>query len=118
MKKIIFTMIFSLMLCLSVNANENNTMNTEAYSMNVNTEVLSKTLNASKDQSECIHDIMNIFCAQMENIKYETVETSREKMLNNTVDMNINYMKQVLDDNQYKKYLMILNATIKNRGLR
>lgn len=118
MKKIIFTMIFSLMLCLSVNANENNTMNTEAYSMNVNTEVLSKTLNASKDQAECIHDIMNIFCAQMENIKYETVETSREKMLDNTVDMNINYMKQILDKEQYKKYLMLLNTTLTNRGLR
>ena len=118
MKKIIFTMIFSLMLCLSVNANENNTMNTEAYSMNVNTEVLSKTLNASKDQSECINDIMNMLSIQMENIKYETVKATREKMLTNTLDMNTNYMKQVLDDNQYKKYLMILNATLKNRGLR
>jgi len=118
MKKIIFTMIFSLMLCLSVNANENNTMNTEAYSMNVNTEVLSKTLNASKDQSECINDIMNMLSIQMENIKYETVNTTREKMLTNTINMNTNYMKQVLNDNQYKKYLMILNATLKNRGLR
>ena len=118
MKKIIFTIIFSLMLCLCVNANENNTMNVEAYNMNVNTEMLSKSLNASKDQTECINDIMNIFHAQMENIKYETVETSREKMLDNTVDMNIKYMKQILDKDQYKKYLMILNNTLVNRGLR
>lgn len=118
MKKIIFTIIFSLMLCLGVNANENNTMNVEAYNMNVNTEMLSKSLNASKDQVECINDIMNLFCVQMETIKYETTEVTREKMLNNTLEMNINYMKQILNKDQYKKYLMLLNTTLTNRGLR
>lgn len=118
MKKLIFTMIFSLMLCLGVNANENNTMNIEAYSMNVNTEVLSKTLNATQDQAECIHDIMNVFAAQMENVKQESLESSREKMLENTLEMNTKYMKQVLTKEQYKKYLMILNTTLTNRGLK
>ena len=118
MKKIIFTMILSLMLCLNINANEANAMNTEAYTMNVNSEVLSKTLNASKDQAECIHDIMNLFSVQMENIKTETVESSRQKMLDNTINMNINYMKQILDKEQYKKYLILLNTTLTNKGLK
>ena len=52
MKKIIFTIIFSLMLCLGVNANENNTMNAEAYNMNVNTGSLLIEIGADSNTVE------------------------------------------------------------------
>ena len=118
MKRIILTITMSFMLFFTAMADENNTHNVEAYDIHVNTEALAKCLDASKDQAESIDNIMQIFAAQMDNAKTEDNAVVRSKMLDNTVGMNINYMKHVLTDEQYKKYLTVLNTTLKNRGLR
>lgn len=118
MKRFIITIAMSFMLFFTAMAGENNTQNTEAYNITVNTEKLSNSLSASKDQAESIYDIMKIFSAQMDNAKLETNDSTRSKMVDNTIAMNINYMRQVLSDEQYKKYLTILNSTLRNRGLK
>lgn len=118
MKRIILTITMSFMLFFTAMAEGNNTHNAEAYEMNVNTEALARSLNVNKDQTESIENIMQIFVAQMNNTKVEDNDSTRTRMLENSVNMNINYMKQVLTDEQYRKYLSILNSTLSNRGLR
>lgn len=118
MKRIILTIAMSFMLLFTANAENNSTNNTEAYSITVNTERLANALGANEDQKECIDNIMGIFSAQLENTKFEVSDSARNRMLDNTVDMNINYMRQVLNPTQYRKYLTILNSTLNNRGLR
>ena len=118
MKRFIITIAMSFMLFFSAMAENNNTSNADAYSVNVNTERLSEYLGASRDQAESIQDIMKLFVSQMDNTRVEGNKSARDKMLDNTVSMNINYMRQVLNDDQYKKYLSVLNMTLKNRGLK
>lgn len=117
MKKII-TFAIALIFALTVNANESKMANTEAFNLTVNTEKLADALNASKDQSDAIDDIMKLFEVQMESIKTEESYASRENMLNSALDMNIKYMRAVLNDKQYKTYLILLNTTLYNRGLK
>lgn len=117
MKKTIILAI-SLIFALNISANEFNTTNAEAFDMkNVNIEKISCSLNASKDQKESIIDVMSLFVNQMECIKTEQSTTSRNKMLDNALKMNIEYMKSILDENQYRRYLSILNSTLVNRGI-
>lgn len=118
MKKI-YTLAVSLFIALNIFATENNMSNAEAFTMdNVNLTKLSESLNASSDQSDAIIDVMNLFVNQMECIKTVGSTSSREKMLNNAVEMNIKYMKSILNREQYKRYLTILNSTLVNRGLK
>lgn len=108
----------SFMLFFSAMAGDNKIESTEAYHINVNTESLTRTLETNKDQNDAIANIMEIFSAQMENTRVEDNATTRAKMLNNTINMNLMYMRQVLTNEQYKKYLAILNSTMHNRGLK
>ena len=117
MKKI-FTIAISLIFALTISANENKMANTEALSMNnVKIERLSMSLNASIDQIDAINNVMTLFVSQMETIKTESSINTRKKMFDNAVRMNINYMRSILDENQFKRYLAILNSTLVNRGL-
>ncbi len=118
MKRTIFTIAMSFMLFFSAMASDNKMESTEAYHINVNTEALTRSLETNKDQNEAIANIMEIFTAQMENTRVEENATTRAKMLDNTIDTNLKYMRQVLSNEQYKKYLAILNSTMRNRGLK
>ena len=42
----------------------------------------------------------------------------RESMVDQAVKKDVRYMHYVLNDKQYKTYLMLLNATLQNRGLK
>ena len=42
---------------------------------------------------------------------------SRKSISKNAVDKNLKYMRMFLNDKQYKKYVMLLNTTLVNRGL-
>jgi hypothetical protein len=45
-------------------------------------------------------------------------EEDRADMVDKAVKKDIRYMHYVLDDKQYKKYLLLLNVTLSNRGLK
>ena len=38
-------------------------------------------------------------------------------MVNKAIEKDLKYMHYILDRDQYRKYLLLLNATINNRGL-
>ena len=43
-------------------------------------------------------------------------EYSRNIIIHNAIKKHIHYMKYTLDEKQYKKYLMLFNVTLQNRG--
>ena len=38
-------------------------------------------------------------------------------MVGKAINKDLKYMHTILSEKQYRKYLMLLNATLKNRGL-
>jgi hypothetical protein len=47
----------------------------------------------------------------------ECTSMNRNTVTKNAINKNIKYMSYILNDKQYHKYLLVLNATINNRGL-
>ncbi|MCD8202477.1 MAG: hypothetical protein LUD48_02400, partial [Prevotella sp.] len=94
----------------------NSVENTNAYNMSVNYTKLADYLELTAEQLEDVKDIHNEFCADMMNATEETGE-SRKFMVKNAVYKDLTYMRYVLDNDQYHKYLKVLNATFNNRGL-
>ena len=43
-------------------------------------------------------------------------EYSRNIIIRNAIKKHIHYMKYTLNEKQYKKYLMLFNVTLQNRG--
>jgi hypothetical protein len=43
--------------------------------------------------------------------------SEREVMVKRAIDTDVKHMSYVLNDEQMSKYMAILNATIKNRGI-
>jgi hypothetical protein len=44
-------------------------------------------------------------------------EADRAAMVKRAIDNDVKWMRYVLNDDQMRKYLVLLNATINNRGL-
>ena len=42
----------------------------------------------------------------------------RDKMVDNAIRKDLAWMDYVLSKDQYRKYVMLLNATLNNRGLK
>lgn len=118
MKKIVLTVIAMLSMTMAFAEGENvsNTNEMEAYTFTINNKKLSEALGLSRDQAETVADIEKFFCAQMMNIG-EANQESRPEMLRNALKSNLSHMHTVLSEKQYRKYLMLLNATLNNRGL-
>ncbi len=99
---------------------ENEKLNTvdsaNAYNMAVNYGKLADYLSLSADQVEAVQDVHSSFCADMMNASCATSD-ERTLMVKNAIYKDHTYMRFVLTNDQYSKYLMLLNATFNNRGL-
>jgi len=82
--------------------------NTEKYELKVNHRRLACVLDMSKDQMEMSRDMAFASCMD--------TEESSEKIVANAVKKNIRYMSYILNNKQYRKYLMLLNLTLEHRG--
>jgi glutamine amidotransferase-like uncharacterized protein len=118
MKKIVLTLV-ALLSLTSVFADEEktNAVNyVQAYNMNVNMDKLASYLELSMDQAEAVEDVHKTFCADMMNAATASKD-ERQNMLNKAVVKDLKYMHSILDNDQYRKYLTVLNATLNNRGI-
>ena len=99
--------------------NENNSAvkNVEAYDMTVNMRKLAVTLDLNSDQMEAVQDIHTAFCNDMMLAAYAQND-ERKELVDQAVKKDVRYMRYILDEKQYKKYLTLLNATLQNRGLK
>ena len=119
MKKIFLTMIALLCMTTAFAMNEAaapEATNVAAYDLNININRLSDALNLTNDQKEAVENIYNMFNTEM---SYATQYSSseREIMVKRAIDTDVKHMSYVLNDEQMSKYMAILNATIKNRGI-
>ena len=115
----ILTMVAMLMMTTAFAENENTTevSNLEAYDMNINMNKLSNALNLSEDQKEAVENIHHQFSQEMMMAATADID-EREALVDQAVKKDVRYMHYVLNDKQYKTYLMLLNATLQNRGLK
>ena len=95
MKKFLIAIALMMASTLGALAEDNSANKVEAYTLNINNRSLSRTLSLSLDQEEICSDVTK-----------------------NAVDKNLRYMKMFLSEKQYKKYVMLLNATLANRGIK
>ena len=116
MKKIVLTLV-ALMSMTTIYA-ENEGMNTtEAYNMTVNMKMLARTLNLSQDQIESVAEVHKTFSSEMV-FAAQYGKEERTKMVEKAVNKDLAYMNYILNKDQYRKYVMLLNTTLTNRGLK
>lgn len=115
MKKIVFTI--AALMCIAVASAENENLNsTNAYVMNANMHSLSRALSLSTDQLEAVKDIHATFCTEMLNAATAD-RADRTHLTREAVKHNLKNLSAVLDREQMRKYIIIINTTFNNRGI-
>ena len=119
MKKIVLMLVAMLTMTMANAENEdkNTTQVANAYDMTVNMRKLAVALGLTLDQMEAVQDIHHQFCNEM-MLASQAEGDERATLVEQAVKKDVRYMHYVLDEKQYKKYLMLLNVTLINRGLK
>jgi len=113
----VVALISMTMTTYADNDNANAMLNVEAYDMNVNMRKLAVALDMTVDQMEAVQDIHHTFCVEMMMAAHANKD-EREKLVDKAVKKDVRYMRYILDKEQYHKYLLLLNTTLRNRGLK
>ena len=120
MKKILFIVMF---MCMGIYANaENEGMNAlnevARYELKIsNYNRLYSTLELTNDQKDCVKEIIDEYERDIEFSILGNDGSTRETLLKNSINKHIKYMSYILTKEQYKKYLMLFNLTLRNRGI-
>ena len=119
MKKLVVLAVALLSMTTTFAADENAsaTNATAAYNMNVKMGSLANALSLNIDQAEAVADVHKNFTADMMNAA-TAAKDERAAMIDKAVIKDLKYMHSILNDSQYRKYVMLLNATLMNRGLK
>ena len=116
MKKIVLTLV--ALMSMTTTFAENEGMNTtEAYNMTVNMKSLAHALGLTNDQVESVAEVHKTFSTEM-MFAAQYGKDERSKMVEKAVNKDLAYMNYILNKDQYRKYVMLLNITLANRGLR
>lgn len=119
MKK--FLLMVVMMITMSANvfaddSNATNVTNTEKFELKINHRRLACALDMSRDQMEMSDDIITELENDMIFASTMGSDESSNRVVANAVKKNIKYMHYILDEKQYKKYLLLLNLTLEHRG--
>ena len=118
MKRLFLTVVAMLSMTLTFAENENmNSVNTaEAYNLSVNINQLSKALGLADDQVEAVAEIHKTFCSEM-MFATQYGKEERDARVDAAIKKDLGFMNYILNRDQYRKYVMLLNVTMVNRGL-
>ena len=117
MKKIMILAVAMFAMATTTFAADEATNATAAYNMNVKMGSLANALSLNIDQAEAVADVHKNFTADMMNAA-TAAKDERAAMIDKAVIQDLKYMHSILNDSQYRKYVMLLNATLMNRGLK
>ena len=117
MKKIMIMAVAMFAMATTTFAAEENTNATAAFNMNIKMGSLASALSLNIDQAEAVADVHKNFTADMMNAATAKGE-DRSAMIDKAVLKDLKYMHVILDNSQYRKYVMLLNTTLINRGLK
>ena len=108
--------VLSMTMTFAENEEVKNVNHVEAYDMSVNMRKLGVALDLKDDQMDVVENIHDYFKAEMQLAAFAD-EADREALVKKAVERDIKWMHYVLDQKQYRTYLMLLNTTLNNRGL-
>ena len=117
MKKIMILAVAMFAMATTTFAADEATNATAAYNMNVKMGSLANALSLNIDQAEAVADVHKNFTADMMNAA-TAAKDERTAMIDKAVIKDLKYIHSILNDSQYRKYVMLLNATLMNRGLK
>ena len=109
--------MLSMTMTFAETENVANVANAETYDMTINMRKLGVALGLSKDQMEAVETIHETFKAEMLFAAHYTTKEERDAQVKKAVEKDIKWMNYILDKEQYRKYLLLLNTTLNNRGL-
>ena len=119
MKRLFMVVVAMLSMTMTFAENESATSlnSTEAYNMTVNMNKLSQALSLSKDQIESVAEVHKTFSAEM-LFAAQANGDERQTMVDKAIKKDLAWMDYILNREQYHKYVMLLNITLVNRGLK
>ena len=121
MKKIVFTLaaLMTMTLAFAEGENKNNAAvaaEQAKYDMNINVSALARTLQLDADAIDAVNYISTDLKNDMKKAG-EAQGEERDRLYKKAIRHNLSYMHVVLDENQYRTYVTLLNTTLNNRGL-
>ena len=120
MKKYFIMLVMLFTMSVNIFAEDNNATEIERierYSVKVNANKLSKYLDLSSDQMDAVENVTDEFSNDLMFAAVQDSESSRSMITKNLIEKNVKYMSYILNKNQMRKYLTVLNATMSNRGI-
>ncbi len=114
MKRLGLTLVAVVCLAATTFAAENQPT-TAKWEGNINVSKLGKYLNLTSLQSEEVAQICEYFSTQIN--KATTAKKDQDTKMHTAVYGNLKLMKQTLTQEQYSKYVSLMNATLKNKGI-
>lgn len=114
MKRLFLSVIMVLGLstvCFSQNKQEINDLNIE-----IPLPKLARYLNLNSIQYDNVENAIDFFSDKMQSAKYSKGRR-QIKNLNEAIFGNLKLMRSTLSQSQYKKYLQLINAELKNKDL-
>jgi Spy/CpxP family protein refolding chaperone len=120
MKKVILMLVMLFTVSFGAFAEDNNVSNVEMverYNIQVNTKKLGDCLQLTTDQYDAVEAVINELSSDLMFAAVECNSVNRGMVTKNAIDKNAKYMSYILNKEQYHKYLMLLNATIRNRKI-
>ena len=121
MKKYVIMLVMLFTVNVAMFAEDNNATeveNFEKYDFKVNNRKLANYLDLSSDQMDAVETITDELSKDMEFAFYENTADARVRVVANSVHKNIKHMRFILNEEQYKKYLKVFNATLANKGIK
>lgn len=116
MKKMVLTIVAMLSMTMAFGETRSTNSYDAAYTINVNNNALARSLSLTEEQEYAVNMITSRFEYDMKRAG-KANEADRQVKLRKAVKRNLSHLSQVLDRNQYRKYVAILNATFVNRGI-
>ena len=120
MKKYFLMLVMLFTMSVYSFAEDNNATEIERierYDVKVNAKKLANYLQLSSDQFDAVETVVDEFSNDLMFAAVQDGEASRKAVTKNLIDKNVKYMSYILNEKQMHKYLIVLNATMNNRGL-
>lgn len=114
MKRLVLMVVVAL--GMSATSFAGNKVECKDWKVDVNVAKLSQFLKLNSRQMEEVASISDYFADKVQSASYAK-ETKQGKKLREAVYGNFKLMKRTLTDEQYKKYVQLVNVTLKNKGL-
>ena len=114
MKRLFVSVI--TVLCLQTVCFSHEKLEVTDWNMEMHLPDLARYLKLNSIQYDQVADAIDFFSDKMNSAKY-SMGKRQIRYLNEAVYGNLKLMKSTLSQDQYKKYLRILNSQLRNKGL-